>query len=94
MPPETKQTSHPYIVKAPGLCGGAATIRGTRVSVWVLATYARAGYEANVIRTFFPYLTLAQIYDALSYWQDHPAEIEESVLRNAPSESPDILVPR
>jgi uncharacterized protein (DUF433 family) len=77
------RTEHPHIVKAPGVCGGAPTIRGTRVPVWVLAGYAHQGRSAVELQQFYPHLSLAQIYDALSYWHDHPDEIEAELAANA-----------
>lgn len=77
------RTEHPYIVKVPGVCGGAATIRGTRVPVWVLAGYAHQGRTAAELQQLYPQLSLAQLYDALSYWQDHPDEIEADLAVNA-----------
>lgn len=76
------RTDHPHIVKVPDICGGAATVWGTRVPVWVLAEYARAGHTPQELQDFYPHLTLAHIYDALSYWQDHPEEIEAEIRQN------------
>lgn len=77
------RTEYPHIVKVPGVCGGRATIRGTRVPVWVLAGYARQGHSAADLQRLYPHLPLAQIYDALSYWQDHSEEIEADLAANA-----------
>jgi len=70
------RTDHPHVVHAEGVCGGVAVIRGTRVPIWVLASYAQQGYTtAEDLATLFPHLTLAQIHDALSYWYDHTDEV-------------------
>jgi uncharacterized protein (DUF433 family) len=70
------RTEHPYVVHVPGVCGGAAVVRGTRVPIWVLASYVQQGYAtAEDLAVLFPHLTLAQIHDALSYWYDHQEEI-------------------
>ncbi|MDQ7857692.1 MAG: DUF433 domain-containing protein [Armatimonadota bacterium] len=76
------RTDHPHIVKVPDICGGAATVQGTRVPVWVLVEYTRAGHTPGELQDFYPHLSLAQIYDALSYWQDHPEEIEAEIRQN------------
>jgi uncharacterized protein (DUF433 family) len=76
------RTEHPHIVKVADICGGAATVRGTRVPVWVLAGYARQGRAPEELQQLYPHLTLAQIYDALSYWHDHAEEIEAELRRN------------
>ena len=70
------RTEHPHVVRVSGVCGGAAVVRGTRIPVWILASYAEQGYTtAEDLASLFPHLTLAQIHDALSYWYDHPEEI-------------------
>jgi hypothetical protein len=44
----------------------------------VIVGYMRAGYTPEEIASdVLPHLTLAQVYDALSYFYDHSDEIEE-----------------
>src|ERR1700687_4171994 len=39
------------IVKSPGVCGGRACIRGTRITVWGLDAYKRQGLsDAEILR--------------------------------------------
>ncbi len=77
------RTEHPHIVRVPGVCGDATIIHGTRIPVWVLAGYARQRLSPTDLQQLYPHLSLAQIFDALSYWQDHPEEIEEALRANA-----------
>jgi uncharacterized protein (DUF433 family) len=71
---------HPYVEQVQSRSGMRAVIRGTRVGVDVIVGYWRAGYTPEEIATeVLSHLTLAQVYDALSYFHDHTAEIEEAL---------------
>lgn len=71
---------HPYVEQVESRSGTRAVIRGTRVGVDVIVWYWRAGYTPEEIAMeMLPHLTLAQVYDALSYFHDHTAEIEEAL---------------
>lgn len=51
-------------------------IRGTRIPVKVLVKYHQIGYTSTEILAGHAGLTPAQLYDALSYYYDHQAEME------------------
>ena len=71
---------HPYVERIESRSGMRAVIRSTRVGVDVIVGYWQAGYAPEEIATeILPHLTLAQVYDALSYFHDHTAEIKESL---------------
>jgi uncharacterized protein (DUF433 family) len=71
-------TEYPYIVKVDGVCGGAAIIEGTRLAVWnIVGYYYEVGMSIEDILTDWNYLTPAQIFSALAYYQDHKEEIDE-----------------
>ncbi|MBM3888630.1 MAG: DUF433 domain-containing protein [Verrucomicrobia bacterium] len=72
-------TEHPYIAKTAEVCGGEPTIKGTRIAVRLVAQRWRWGQSPEEIREAYPHLTLAQVFDALSYAEDHPAEIEQLI---------------
>jgi hypothetical protein len=42
----------------------------------------------------FPHLTLAQIYDALSYYYDHQAEIDAEIEKNLGEDAVTTQIPR
>ncbi len=64
---------HPHVELVTGRDGPRAVIRGTRVGVDVIVGYTCAGYSPEaIVADILPHLTLAQVYDALSYAQDHP----------------------
>lgn len=78
------KTDHPHIERRPGVCGGSAVIHGTRIPVRLIAGFVRDGIPVDEILQGYPDLTPAQVYDALSYYHDHRAEVdlelEESTL--------------
>lgn len=74
---------HAYIeiVERPG--GPCAMIKGTRIAVRDIISYVRSGETAETLaRNVLPHLTLAQVYDALSYYDDHAAEIDRELELN------------
>ncbi|MCS6903473.1 MAG: DUF433 domain-containing protein [Candidatus Bipolaricaulota bacterium] len=81
------RTQHRYIVINKDVCGGRPIIRGTRIAVWVIAGWLQKGYSPEEIQAeIYPSLSLAQIYDALSYYYDHQAEVDADIAANNPSE--------
>ncbi len=72
-------TEHPYIVKVNGVCGGRPIIKGTRTPVQAIVEYYRMGMDTYQILTELPYITAAQLHDALSYFYDHKEEIESGI---------------
>lgn len=62
---------------------------GTRTPVRAIVELWRLGITPEEIPGHFPHLTLAQAFDALSYYADHQAEIQEYIDRN---QIPDDLI--
>lgn len=60
---------------------GRALIAGTRTKVTMVVRDLRAGMTAEQIREAYPYLSLAQIYAAFSYYYDHQAELDAEIER-------------
>ena len=77
-----QQTEHPHIVQVLGICGGRPTLKGTRLSVRHLAQLYKAGDTIEEILQAYPYLHAAAVYDAISYYLDHQAEIEQEIADN------------
>ncbi|MEZ4662960.1 MAG: DUF433 domain-containing protein [Caldilineaceae bacterium] len=76
------QTEHPYIVRLPGIGVGAEPIiKGSRAAVRLIADYYKAGMAVEEIQRDYPYLHAA-IYDAISFYIDHQAEIEALIEAN------------
>ena len=75
-------TEHVYIIRDEQILGGEPIIKGTRTPVRAVVETWRLGIPAEDIPTHLPHLTLAQIFDALSYFADHPEEIAQHIQRN------------
>ena len=71
-----------YVTRNPDILGGEPIIMGTRVSVRALVGQWRLGTPAEEIPAQFPQVTLAQVFDALSFYLDNQAEINEYIERN------------
>ena len=81
------KTEHPHIIRAKGVCGGRPIVKGTRIPVWLIAGWFKDGYSPERIKQeIYPHLSLAQIYDALSYYHDHQDEIDSEIVANTPAE--------
>jgi len=76
-------TKHPYVEVRPGVCGGQPVITGTRFPVRsVVIQVLRQGLTPEELVREFSHLTLAQVYDALSYYYDHRKEIDADIALN------------
>jgi uncharacterized protein (DUF433 family) len=69
-----------------GVCGGRPTILGTRIAVSNIAYRHRRGESVDEMLEAWPHLTPAQVYDALAFYYDHKAEIDEEVERSLDEE--------
>ena len=77
------KTAHPYIELRPGYRGGRAIITGTNFPVSTVVSYIlHQGMMPEELVRSFSRLTLAQIYDALSYYYDHQTEIDAEIEKN------------
>ena len=72
-------TEYRYITRVPGVCGGRPIIKGTRTPVKAIIGYYKFGLSVEEILEGLPHLTPAQVYEALSYYHDHQAEIEQDI---------------
>lgn len=73
------KTEHPHIVRAPEIAGGRPIIVGTRISVDFIARLFQAGEQPEEIVATYPHLSPAAVYDAVSYYLDHQAEIDRLI---------------
>jgi uncharacterized protein (DUF433 family) len=76
------QTTHPYVTQVDGVAGGKPVITGTRTPVRSIVAYHRMGNTPEEIQVKLPHLSLAQIYDALSFYYDHQTEIDADIEAN------------
>lgn len=75
-------TEHPHIYTNPDMHGGEPTIRGSRITVRAILERMRIGQDPLAIHKALPHLSLAKIYDAISYYYDHAAEIDQYIREN------------
>ena len=76
------QTEHCYIVKDDRILSGEPIIKGTRTPARAVVELWRLGYAPDEIPRELPHLTLAAVFDALSYYSDHQEEINGYIERN------------
>ncbi|MBG1267369.1 DUF433 domain-containing protein [Nostoc sp. WHI] len=76
------ETSSRYVTRNPEILSGEPLIIGTRTSVRAIVGLWRLGIMPEEILNHLPHLTLAQVFDALSFYLDHQAEINEYIERN------------
>lgn len=75
------------------ILGGEPIIKGTRTPVRAIVETWRLGVAPEEIPNALPHLTLAQVFDALSYYSDYQSEINAYIERNRiPDELIDPLV--
>ena len=75
-------TDHPHIYTSPEMHRGEPTIRGSAISVRTIVERTRLGDSPERILQGYPHLSLAKIYDALSYYYDHTEEIDKYIREN------------
>ncbi len=79
-----EKLDHPYIAIHKDFCGGSPIIKGTKFPVRSVVRYVlHQGLSPEEIVGEFSHLTLAQIYDALSYYYDHKEEIDRDLRDNS-----------
>ena len=76
------ETEHCYVVKDDGILGGEPIIKGTRTSVRAVVELWRLGYAPEELLKELPHLTLAAVFDALSFYSDHQEEVNRYIERN------------
>ncbi len=64
------------------LCAGRPVIAGTRTTVRAIVEVYKQSLSVEDILLAMPYLTPAQVHDALSYYYDHQQEIEDDILQH------------
>ena len=78
----SRASLHRYITNDEHILGGEPIILGTRTPVRAIVETWRLGVRAEGIPEHLPHLTLAQVFDALSYFSDHRDEINAHIEHN------------
>ena len=79
---EATPTEHLYVERVKGILSEEPVIKGTRISVRTVVEVWRMGTRPEEIPVHYPHLSLAAVFDALSYYCDHRDEIEMHIERN------------
>ena len=86
-------TENRYVVSNDKILSGEPIIKGTRTPVRAIVETWRQGVLAEEIPSLLPHLTLAQVFDALSYYSEHQEKINDYIqLNRIPDELIDPLV--
>jgi len=80
------ESIHPYVIRDESVLGGEPVIRGTKTPVRAVVELWRQGIHPEEIPTHLPHITLAQVFDALSYYTEHQAEINHYIEINRVSD--------
>lgn len=81
---EVLRTERSWIQKTPGVCGGDACIRNTRIAVWLVVQALQLGAsEQDLLNYFVTPLTEADIDAAKRYYEAHHDEIEDTIRADA-----------
>lgn len=75
-------TEHLYVVRDRDILNGEPIIQGTRTPVRAVVETWRMGLAPEEILQGMPHLTLAKIFDALSYYSDHQDQINSYIEAN------------
>lgn len=75
-------TKKSWVQKTPGVCGGRACVRNTRITVWGLVSARRLGASDEQLLEGIVGLTPDDLVAAWDYYQRHPSEIDEDVREN------------
>jgi uncharacterized protein (DUF433 family) len=75
-------TAHLYIVTDNQILNGEPIIKDTRTPVRAIVEIWRQGVPPEAIPNHLPHVTLAQVFDALSYYSDNQDEINQHIARN------------
>lgn len=76
------ETEHPHIVKNDRILSGEPIVKGTRTPVRTIVQTWRMGVAPEEIPEGLPHLSLAAVFDALSYYCDHREEIKSYIELN------------
>jgi uncharacterized protein (DUF433 family) len=76
------KTTSSWVQKAPGVCGGRACIRSTRITVWGLVNSRRLGLTDEAILENIVGLTRDDLHAAWDYFHEHAAEIDGDIRAN------------
>jgi uncharacterized protein (DUF433 family) len=82
----TTDADEPLIRKTPGVMGGQACIRRSRIAVYDLVEWRQLGQTDADLLAGYPTLTQRDLDAAWAYYAAHPEEIDAAIRRNNEAE--------
>jgi uncharacterized protein (DUF433 family) len=73
------RTEHPHVTRDKQ---GRPLVGSVRLQLHILAEYWRLGWSLDELAAGYPFLSMAEILDALSYYMDHRDEVEALIRAN------------
>jgi len=73
-------TSYRYIVQKAGARSGHPIVEGTRIGVHDVVAMTKTGATVDEVVASFPRLTRAQVYECLSFYEDHQRELDPLIV--------------
>lgn len=83
---EQQECEFSGIESTPGVCGGSACIRGTRIPIWGLEADRRLGADEAWLLRNYPALTKQDLENAWNYVKAHKEEIDRLIRLNEEAE--------
>ncbi|HTK10871.1 MAG TPA: DUF433 domain-containing protein [Ktedonobacteraceae bacterium] len=77
-----ERTAHPYIIRDSTIYAGEPIVEGSRTGVRHIILLFQGGQDPEEIAVT-QRLSLAQVYDAISYFYDNEAEIKYAIRHEA-----------
>lgn len=69
-----------FIQKTPGICGGYARVRNTRIPVWTLVSLRQQGATERELLNNYPNLTSNDLTAVWGYYYNHKSEIDNIII--------------
>lgn len=67
------------IQKTPGVSGGHACIRNTRIPVWTLVSFRQQGTTEQELLRKYPSLSLEDLTAVWGYYYNHKSEVDRII---------------
>lgn len=78
------------IRKTPGVAGGYACVRNTRIAVWTMVSLSQQGMTEDTLLKDFPGLTNVDLFAVQAYYQANKIEIDELIVSHHSEEVWDV----
>ena len=78
------------IQKTPGVSGGHACVRDTRIAIWTIISFYEQGADDNELLTNFPGITAFDLFAIRHYYQSHQQEIDSLISSHHQEENWDV----